>query len=39
MEKEKLKGIPIIKLEVRDFNHCRNMHAVDDKGFKGCKYT
>lgn len=38
-EEEKLGGLLVTELEVRDFNHCINMYLLDDRGFKGRKYT
>ncbi|KAH0721975.1 hypothetical protein KY289_005019 [Solanum tuberosum] len=38
-EKEKLGGRPVTEAEVRDFNYCINVCNLEDRGFKGSKYT
>lgn len=37
--KEKLRGLPIIDAEVKDFNHCINICLLEDMRYKGSKYT
>ncbi|KAG5612449.1 hypothetical protein H5410_023730 [Solanum commersonii] len=38
-DEEKLGGRPVTKSGVRDFNHCISVCNLEDKGFKGSKYT
>jgi len=38
-EEKKLGGLPVTEVEVRDFNHNINVCNLEDKGFKGRKYT
>ncbi|WMV48900.1 hypothetical protein MTR67_042285 [Solanum verrucosum] len=38
-EEEKLGGRPVTEAEVRDFNYCINVCNLEDRGFKGSKYT
>ncbi|KAG5608464.1 hypothetical protein H5410_019745 [Solanum commersonii] len=38
-DEEKLGGRPVTESEVRDFNHCISVCNLEDKGFKGSKYT
>ncbi|KAG5584614.1 hypothetical protein H5410_045048 [Solanum commersonii] len=38
-EEKKLGGRPVTEAEIRDFNHWINVCNLEDKGFKGNKYT
>lgn len=38
-EEEKLKGRSVTESEVSNFNYCINICNLDDRGFKGSKYT
>jgi len=37
--KEKLGGRAVTEAKVRDFNYCLNVFNLEDRGFKGSKYT
>ncbi|PHU24658.1 Protein TRIGALACTOSYLDIACYLGLYCEROL 1, chloroplastic [Capsicum chinense] len=38
-DEEKMGGLPVTEEETTDFNHCINTCVLEDKGFKGSKFT